>query len=100
MPQGILNWFRVVAFVEGVSYLVLVGIAMPLKYVWHWPDAVRATGMAHGVLFVAYSALVAGLFFGRRWTFLQSAWAMFLSFLPLGTFVLEAQLRAAAKAQQ
>jgi integral membrane protein len=100
MPRAVLGWFRFVAFVEGISYLVLVGIAMPLKYVWHWPEAVRATGMAHGVLFIAYSALVAALFFRREWTFSRSAWAMFLSFLPLGTFLLEAQLRSAARRQQ
>lgn len=98
MPVGALAWFRLVAFLEGCSYLLLLGIAMPLKYIWHWPDAVRPLGSVHGALFVAYAVLVAILFFGKRWTFNRSAWAMILSFLPFGTFVLEAQLRRSERA--
>ena len=93
MPVGALAWFRLVAFLEGCSYLLLVGIAVPLKYVWQWPHAVRPLGSVHGGLFIAYAVLVAILFFSKRWTFGRSAWAMILSFLPFGTFVLEAQLR-------
>jgi len=47
-----LHTLRLVALVEAVSYLLLLGIAMPLKYVWHEPMAVRVLGMAHGVLFL------------------------------------------------
>ena len=46
--------FRWVSLIEGVSYLVLVAIAMPLKYAAGMPGAVRVVGMAHGVLFVAF----------------------------------------------
>ena len=47
-----LNRLRVVAFWEGVSFLVLLGVAMPLKYLAGWPLAVRVVGMAHGILFI------------------------------------------------
>ena len=45
---------RVIGLLEGISFLVLLGVAMPLKYVWDEPQAVRGVGMAHGVLFLAY----------------------------------------------
>jgi integral membrane protein len=50
---------RFVGFVEGVSYLVLLFIAMPLKYWAGMPLAVRVVGMLHGVLFILFFAAVA-----------------------------------------
>jgi integral membrane protein len=94
VTDSLLQRFRQVAFLEGVSFLVLLGIAMPLKYFADLPLAVRIVGMLHGVLFVAYVALVAALFFKRRWDFGKSAEAVVLSLLPFGTFVLERRIRA------
>ena len=48
--------FKWVARAEGISFLVLLFVAMPLKYIWDDPSWVRIVGMAHGVLFVAYIA--------------------------------------------
>ena len=48
---------RILGNVEGVSYLLLLGVAMPLKYAFGLPLAVKIVGMAHGVLFLAYCAL-------------------------------------------
>jgi len=84
--------FRTVAFAEGLSYLVLLLVAMPLKYFADMPLAVRVVGMAHGLLFVAYCALVALLFAGGTFSFARSAWAMLMSVVPFGTFVLDRQL--------
>ena len=47
-----LSILRLLAFLEGVSFLVLLGIAMPLKYYYNKPEFVKIVGMAHGVLFV------------------------------------------------
>jgi len=85
--------FRWVAFLEGVSFLVLLCIAMPLKYYAGLPIVVRIVGMAHGVLFVAYGALVAVLVFRRAWSWGKGAEAMMYSLLPFGTFVLDAKLK-------
>jgi integral membrane protein len=60
--------FRLIAMLEGISYLVLLCIAMPLKYYAGMPGAVRIVGMAHGVLFVAYGVLVAVLVLRRVWS--------------------------------
>jgi integral membrane protein len=77
---------RVVGFLEGVSFLVLLCVAMPLKYIWHEPLAVRVTGMAHGVLFLAYlwATLQAMLDYG--WTWKRAALVALASLVPCGTF--------------
>ena len=46
--------FRIISTLEAISFLVLLGIAMPLKYIWDMPEMVSVVGMAHGVLFIAY----------------------------------------------
>ncbi|MGB0788445.1 MAG: DUF3817 domain-containing protein, partial [Marinirhabdus sp.] len=46
--------FRIISVLEAVSFLLLLGIAMPLKYIWGSPEMVRIVGAAHGVLFLAY----------------------------------------------
>lgn len=46
--------FRLISFIEGLSYLILIFIAMPLKYLAGYPLAVKIVGMAHGVLFILF----------------------------------------------
>jgi integral membrane protein len=92
MPTPFLPLFRRVAWLEGVSYLVLLLVAMPLKYLADWPLAVRWVGMAHGLLFIAYGVLVALLLARGTFAFQRAAWAMLMSLVPFGTFVLERQL--------
>ena len=84
---------RVIAFIEGVSYLVLLGVAMPLKYFAGIPEAVKTVAWAHGVLFVLYLLAVAEVFFKRRWPFMRGVWAAAAAFVPFGTFLLDAGLR-------
>lgn len=84
-----LRLFRAVALCEGLSFLLLLGVAMPLKYVWAMPEAVRWTGSAHGLLFVAYAALATGLFTHLRWPLDRVPGVVFAAVLPFGTFVLE-----------
>ena len=64
---------RVIGFWEGVSFLVLLGIAMPLKYWAGQPGAVRVVGMAHGILFMLYlwAAIQAAL--EHHWTWQRTA---------------------------
>ena len=50
-----LKTFRIIAYLEGISFLLLLGVAMPLKYHWGMPLAVRIMGSLHGFLFVAYA---------------------------------------------
>jgi integral membrane protein len=83
--------FRIVAFWEGISYLLLLFVAMPLKYGFGLDVAVRIVGMAHGVLFLAYVATLA--LAARRLGARRTLIAFVMSLGPGGTFWLEARLR-------
>lgn len=89
-PQG---KFRLVAWLEGLSFLVLLGVAMPLKYLFGLPLAVRVVGMLHGVLFVAYVIAVVDALGSGRWQRDRAFWAIVAAVLPFGAFVFEAKLR-------
>ena len=83
---------RVVGILEGVSFLVLLCIAMPLKYIFAFPDAVKIVGWGHGVLFMAY---IPAVFIARKamnWNFAWTMLALAASLVPLGTFVLDRYL--------
>lgn len=84
---------RVIAFVEGLSYLLLLGIAMPLKYFAGYLEAVKTVGWAHGVLFVLYLIAAAEVTVARRWRFTTILGVFVAALIPFGTFVLEARLR-------
>ena len=81
-----LGRLRLIGFLEGVSLLVLLGIAMPLKYLAGQPAAVRYVGMVHGLLFVLYVLLVVAMAVERRWSFGKTALALAASVVPFGTF--------------
>ena len=81
-----LGRLRVVAFLEGVSFLVLLLVAMPLKYLAGQTDAVRYVGMAHGLLFVLYALLVLQNAIESSWSWRKAGLALLASLVPLGTF--------------
>lgn len=84
---------RFIGILEGISYLVLLIIAMPLKYLFDLPMAVTIVGGLHGFLFVSYVIMVAFVKFKKRWSILWGIWAVFLAFIPFGTFYLDKQLK-------
>ena len=92
-----LGRFRAVAFWEGLSFLLLLLVAMPLKYALDMPQAVRVVGMAHGVLFIAYLATLALAAVEHQWGAKRLAVALVASLAPGGTFWLDAQLRREAQ---
>lgn len=81
--------FRKIALAEGVSFLLLLFIAMPLKYLGGMPLPVKVVGWAHGVLFIAYVAAMVPLFTREGWPRARAPWVFLASLLPFGTFVLE-----------
>lgn len=84
--------FRFTGWLEGLSYILLLGVAMPLKYVWGDPSWVRVIGMAHGLLFVAYVGLAFVLYDRENWSIKKLAYAMLASLLPFGPFVFDAKV--------
>ncbi|HSL05516.1 MAG TPA: DUF3817 domain-containing protein [Nitrospiraceae bacterium] len=85
--------FRMIALAEGISFLTLLFIAMPMKYFMGMPDVVRVVGSIHGGLFVLYVGLLAMLHFRQRWSFMFSLYALIASVIPFGTFMLDKHLR-------
>lgn len=86
-----LGRLRIIGFLEGISFLVLLGIAMPLKYMLGQPEAVRHVGMAHGLLFVLYVILVTMVMLDEKWSFKTTAIALLASLIPFGTFYVDAR---------
>jgi len=88
-----LSWFRRIAVAEGISFLVLLLIAMPLKYFAGLPKAVTVVGWAHGVLFVAFLALAFEVKSLLNKNFSWMVQAFLASLLPAGTFVLDNRMK-------
>ena len=85
--------FRMTALAEGVSFLTLLCIAIPMKYFMGMPEVVRVAGSIHGALFVLYVGLLAILHVRQRWSFMFSLYALIASVIPFGTFMLDKHLR-------
>ena len=87
-----LNRLRSVGTWEAISYLLLLGIAMPLKYGFDMPQAVSVVGMAHGILWMAYIGLAVLGQIDYKWPPKTTAWLFVASLLPFGPFVADAKL--------
>ena len=85
--------FRKIALAEGVSFLILLFVAMPMKYFMGMPEVVRVVGSIHGGLFLLYVGLLARIHFSQRWPFMFSLSALIASVVPFGTFMLDKHLR-------
>jgi integral membrane protein len=88
----VLKNFKVIAIAEGISFLVLLLVAMPLKYMMQIPEPVKYVGWAHGVLFVLYGVLLLQVFIVVKWSFIKTLVAFLVSFIPFGTFWLDAKI--------
>jgi integral membrane protein len=91
----IIELFRWCAWLEGTSFLLLLGVAMPLKYIWHYQEAVKFTGMAHGVLFVAYIVAVLLVAKMHRWNLPRIFLVLGASVIPGAPFLVEKYVLAA-----
>jgi integral membrane protein len=90
---GIIGWC------EGVSFLLLLGIAMPLKYLAGWPDAVQVVGMAHGILFILYVLATIHAALEHDWSWKRTGLVLLASVLPAGPFVVDARILRAEAAR-
>jgi len=90
------RWFLWVARAEGLSLLLLFGLAMPLKYVFDVPELVKPVGMAHGALFVVYLLALWHVVRVERWGLGRLIVGGIASLVPFGTFVFEARISKAA----
>lgn len=86
-----LGRFRVVAFLEGCSFL-LIGLTMILKYKYEMPWPNYIVGMIHGLLFILYVGLLLHVAYLNKWSFLKIALSFVASLVPLGTFYADRKL--------
>ena len=85
--------FKIVSFLEGVSYILLLFIATPIKRFQGDPTYVKWLGMPHGLLFVAYIVLAIVLKYELNWSFKKFGIVCLLSLIPFGTFFVGRHLK-------
>lgn len=85
--------FTQIAFIEGVSTVILFFIAMPLKYLADWPLGVKYVGWAHGLLFITYLILLISCWFIYKWSFKRFALFFGASLIPFAPFFVERELK-------
>ena len=88
MKNDTFSRFRLISFVEGISYLLLVFIAMPLKYMFDYPMAVKVVGMSHGVLFILFFLALVMAMNKYKWKFLGFQLFVY-SLIPFGFILIE-----------
>lgn len=85
-------FLRRVALAEGISFLLLLGIAMPLKYAAGWPLGVSVVGMIHGLLFLLFLVALVRAKTATRLPLGLAAMAFVAALLPFGPFVIDGRL--------
>jgi len=83
-----LTLFRTTAILEGISYLALFAVTMPLKYLADIPMPNKYVGYAHGILFIAYLLFALILWRIQKWEFKKGLILLIASLLPFATFYL------------
>lgn len=91
---------RIASLAEGTSWLVLLFVAMPLKYMAGEPIWVRIVGSIHGALFIALCLLLLRCMLAREWPLSRAAMCFIAALLPFGAFFLERSLKKEAQAQR
>ncbi|MCE9596987.1 MAG: DUF3817 domain-containing protein [Spirochaetia bacterium] len=82
-----LGRLRIIGLVEGISFLLLLFVAMPLKYMFGMPQFVRFVGMAHGILFLIYILCLLQATLAYSWSWIRSLLLFVSTLVPFGTFV-------------
>jgi integral membrane protein len=88
-----ISFLRVVALAEGVSFLVLLGVAMPLRKFAGMPAAVTWTGWVHGILFMIFGLALLRAMRAGAWPIGRAAVVFIAALVPFGPFVLDRRMR-------
>ncbi len=84
---------RTIGWIEWVSFILLLFVAMPLKYIWDMPLGVQIVGPIHGVLFMAFVAYLGKVAITRSWRTALISKCVAGSLTPLGPFLYEQELK-------
>lgn len=88
-----INLYRRTAIIEGISYLILLFIAMPIKYIFKNSEPVKYFGWIHGVLFLAYMVILITTSLKYRWSIKRIGIYLIGSVLPFAPFILDKDLK-------
>jgi len=94
MTKNSVKKFGQINSIEGYSYLLLVFIAMPMKYMFGFPMAVKIAGMVHGVLFILFCLLLVKAWQESKWAFKENIIFFVASLIPFGTFYTKDKIKA------
>jgi len=86
LVQSTLGRFQIIAWLEGISLILLVFITMPVKYLLEIREPNQIIGLLHGILFVLYVLISIQTSIERKWTIKTLFWALLAAILPFGTF--------------
>ena len=92
--KNTLQRFFIIRITEGISLLVLLLIAMPLKYIFDMPGMVKYVGWAHGLLFILYVLMLFPTRRSLNWSFTTTALGLVASLLPFGPFLFDRKLKS------
>jgi len=95
MLNSAIGRLRLVGMCEAVSFLLLLGVAMPLKYLADMPLAVKLVGWVHGVLFIAFLLLILPAISQARWPLRRGVILAGAALVPFGPFLADRSLKAA-----
>lgn len=98
MLQNPVAFLRLIVLIEAVSTLILFGIAMPLKYVWDMPLAVRIAGSIHGGLFLVFCFALLRVLQQTDWPLRRAAQVFAASLVPIVPFLMDRQMKTWAAA--
>jgi integral membrane protein len=93
MLQTSIGRLRAIGIVEGISFLLLLGVAMPLKYFAGMPQAVKVVGWIHGLLFITFCMMLLQARLDAQWNARRTIAILVAALLPFGPFVIDGGLR-------
>lgn len=93
MLGSVLDRFRIISAIEGLSYLFLVFFAMPIKYIGDNPYPVKVLGMFHGVLFILFMISLFESKIREKWNMKLSIELFILSLIPFGAYYIEKKVK-------
>ncbi|HLP52597.1 MAG TPA: DUF3817 domain-containing protein [Chitinophagales bacterium] len=88
-----LGWLRILGFLEGLTLLILVFVAVPMKYYWGNPSLVKSLGPIHGAIFILFVLNTFSVAVEQKWEFKTTTWKLLLAcFIPFGTFYIDSKI--------
>jgi len=94
MIKNSVKKFGYINTIEGYSYLLLLFVAMPMKYILGYPMAVKIVGMIHGILFIIFCMLLIKAWQDAKWSFSESLIFFIASLIPFGTFFTKNRIKS------